>query len=305
MKLWWVKGYSLTQKESTLIPAQLIYVPYHFCKEPAIRFPITTGAATGSSLGGAILRGICEVAERDSFMIFYLNKLIPIRIDLTNSRDKTLRLISGNFKRYNLELYVFDISTDIPTVSIMAIIIDKTGIGPAVAVGLNSSLSPKDAILGAIEEAQHTRPWMRDEMFKRSKSSQSKFIVDLLERGLLWAKLDKVRHLDFFLNSKKLVGVDQFIITKSKKVAKDVKSFIEWFKNNNLEVVFADVTQPEIKKQGFFVVKVVIPKLQPLYLIEKFKYLGGERLYQIPKTLGFTKSITSEEKLNKLPHPFL
>lgn len=70
-------------------------------------------------------------------------------------------------------------------------------------------------------------------------------------------------------------------------------------------MVFVDVTRPEIKKRGFIVVKVIIPQLQPLYLYENFRYLGGERLYTVPEILGYRGAAKKETDLNSKPHPFL
>lgn len=74
---------------------------------------------------------------------------------------------------------------------------------------------------------------------------------------------------------------------------------------NDIDVVYADITHPKIKKHGIVVVKVFIPKLQPLYLDEHYPYLGGNRLYEVPVQLGFLKVPNQEFQLNKIPHPFL
>ena len=76
-------------------------------------------------------------------------------------------------------------------------------------------------------------------------------------------------------------------------------------KEKDIEVVYVDITHPKIKKYGIMVVKVFIPKLQPLYLDEYYPYLGGSRLYEVPVKLGFLKVPNQESQLNKIPHPFL
>lgn len=303
-KLSWVRGYSMTQKKPIFVPAQLVYIPYHAHDEPIIRLSITTGAACGSSLEEAVFSGICEVIERDSFMIFYLNELAPTRLDLNRSKNTPLINILNTYKRYNLDLYVFDISTDLLLTSIMAIIVDRSGIGPAVSVGLKCSTSPVAAIVGAIEEAQQIRSWIRDEMYKHKEVIVKSDFLDLRERGLYWSKFDKVKDLDFFLNSKNTIQIDEFI-KKSDATATDFDGLIQMLKLKKLEAVFVDVTRPEVKRKGFVVVKVIIPQLQPLYLYENFKYLGGSRLYKIPKILGYKNTPKREADLNSKPHPFL
>jgi len=304
----WVKGYSITQHKPLFIPAQLIYVPYNCCDDDKIiRFPITTGAANGGSLEEAIYKGICEVVERDAFMITYLNKLPREKINLTN--NKKFSYIYNLFKRYSLELFVFDITTDIEIPSFLAVIVDYTGVGPAICLGLKASLDPNEGIIGAIEEAQHARPWLRDLMLKNEGLQRPKNgnfnLSNLEERGLSWSDKKMIKHLDFLLKNKNSKNICKIPLKLVSNNSKSFEKTLMILKKHKLEMAFVDVTTPEINKIGFKVVKVIIPELQPLYLDENFKYLGGKRLYSMSKILGYTKNETKEEDLNKIPHPFL
>jgi len=299
----WVKGYSITQHKPLFIPAQLIYVPYNCCDDDKIiRFPITTGAANGGSLEEAIYKGICEVVERDAFMITYLNKLPREKINLTN--NKKFSYIYNLFKRYSLELFVFDITTDIEIPSFLAVIVDYTGVGPAICLGLKASLDPNEGIIGAIEEAQHARPWIRD-LMSRNQTIKNKTPFSLEERGLFWADKKMIKHLNFLVKNKLIKDVSKIPNHFSSRNSKNFNTVFKILKKHSLEAVFVDVTTSQINKIGFKVVKVIIPQLQPLYLDEDFKYFGGRRLYSIPRVLGYTKAKTKEEDLNKIPHPFL
>jgi ribosomal protein S12 methylthiotransferase accessory factor len=304
----WIKAYSIIQRKFFFIPAQLIYVPYQFCgdEEKIIRFPITTGAATGGSLKEAIYKGICEIVERDAFMITYLNKLPRERIDLSNNKE--FSYILNLFKRYKLELFIFDITSDIKIPSFLAVIIDNTGKGPAVCLGLKASLNYRDGIIGAIEEAQHARPWIRDLMLSNNlkKIKGKNFNLSKLEdRALFWSHKKMIKHLNFLLENKSAKSINKIFDQSSDSDLKNFNTVLKILNNHDLEVVFTDITIPRINEIGFKVVKVIIPQLQPLYLNEQFKYLGGERLYKVPKILGYTKDETKEDDLNHIPHPFL
>lgn len=75
-KMRWEKTQSLRTGDEVYVPVQTLRVPYFYFKDECIvRFPVTTGAAASTSYADAIYRGICEVVERDSYMISYLNKL--------------------------------------------------------------------------------------------------------------------------------------------------------------------------------------------------------------------------------------
>ncbi len=302
-KLNWIKGFSLTKKKEVFIPAQLVFVPYRFKqKESVIRFPITTGAACYNSLNEAILRGLLEVIERDAFMIYYLNKISPNIIDIENCNDETFKKIAFSIKKYNLELYVLDISTDVPVYSILTIVIDRTGLGPAISLGMKSSLDLKEAIIGAIEELFHSRFWIRDIMSKKELKEYKKiwkrkhYISNLRDRGILWAKPKMIDKINFFFEGRKVL-IENLIPRK----IQNLNSLLGWFRKQNIEVVYVDVTIPSIKKEKFNIVKVLVSYFQPLYLDEKFPYWQGERLKNIPRKLGFNVS----GKLNRFPHPFL
>lgn len=305
-KIRWIEGYSLTKGKKILIPAQLVFVPYKYHKEPVIRLPISTGAACGTALGAAIKRGIFEIIERDSFMIFYLNKLTPKRIDIGSSQKSEFIIIRDMFLRYNLELHLFDITTNLKTTSVMAIIVDRTSIGPAVSVGLKASDDIQSAVIGAIEEAQQIRAWMRSEMSRpKKKNKNSARRLDVVDRGLYWSKVDVIDKLNFLLESKKFLAVDKFIKNNVDRPKLDLQNIVKIFKQLSMEVVYVNLTEPEIVKQGFNTVKVIIPQLHPLFLYENFKYLWGNRLYNIPVDLGYKRRPTTEKQLNSIPHPFL
>lgn len=302
-KINWIKGRSLTYNRDVLVPAQLVFVPYCYKKnEPVIRFPISTGAASYSSLKGAILNGILEVVERDAFMISYLNKLPRNIISVEKNEDSDLRKIIFSIQRYNLDLYILDISTDVPVYTILSIIIDKTGIGPAVSLGLKSSLRLKDAIVGSIEECIHGRLWVREMMMNTDRSEIERIRKDkyrisrIRERGILWSGVDMIKKINFFFcgNSIRLKEM------RSSK-ARNLKWLLSWFRKRNIELIYVDITPPSLKNQSIYIVKVLIPSFQPLYLDERFPFQNKERLEKVPSLLGFKPL----RRINKFPHPFL
>lgn len=296
---YWLKAWNPHMHTSDWVPAQLIFVPYSRYREPIIRIPITTGAACGTSFAAAVYRGLCECIERDAFMITYLNSLPRAKIDIADLGEE-FTLISEMFSRYRLKLYVFDISTDIRVTTILTIILDKTNIGPAVSLGVKSSLDPLDAIRGSIEEAQQTRPWMRKEASQSGlRRISPNEITDFTKRGLYWYASSMSKHLDFLLKSK---SVHQGFVSKPLRSMNGRLRFVLNELNRiNLSTYIVDVTQNNVREQGFRVVKSIIPGLQPLYLDERFKYSEGERLKEIPKYLGFEY----RKHMNPIPHPFL
>lgn len=282
----WCDGYNFLNFQKKMIPSQLVYVPYNFSKEKIIREPISTGAALSTSLGGSVYRGICEIVERDAFMITYLNKIKKELIDLKRSGPELME-ISNMSCRYKLEPIIVDITTDLGIPSMLGLVIDRTGLGPAISVGLSADLDPKVAAIKAIKEAFHSRPWIRKLMIQNKINRD----INTFEgRALYWSDVKMLKNIDFLIKQKKhsLKGCLKYKTMKAKII-----KIMEIFKKHNLDVFFVDVTTSEVRKCGFCVTKVIIPGLMPLYLDEFYKDVYGNHLR------------LDKSKINKIPHPFL
>jgi len=68
-----------------------------------------------------------------------------------------------------------------------------------------------------------------------------------------------------------------------------------------MKVIYVDLTPSNLKNKKIYVVKVLVPEFQPLYLDERFPYWEGKRLKEIPQKLRFIPC----KNINKFPHPFL
>lgn len=301
----WTKGYSLIDGKEKFIPAQLIYFNYKFSThEKRIYIPITTGTAGGGCLSAAIVRGILEIVERDAFMIYYLNKLPAKKVKLGMINDSKLKNVLSIFKRYRLEVHVMDLTTDLNIPTFLSIIIDKKNLGPALVVGLKSSLDPVNAIIGSLEEAISMKSWMRnvyEENYKDYKNTNPSRITSVEERAMYWYKLSMLKNMDFWINQEEKGEIKK----PSKKLSsgEQLKVLLDVFKRASYDIYFKDITLLELKTIPYKIVKVIIPTMQPLYLQEQYKYLGGDRLYNVPVKLGFKKR--NLNRLNHVPHPFL
>ena len=302
-KFRWVQGYSDTGQKKVLIPAQLVYTSYTpLPNEPYIRFPISTGGAAHRSFNQALYTGICEIIERDSFMIHYLNKLSAPIVDIQKMQSKSLRQILSILERYKLKLTVFDMTTDLHVPVYMAILLDKTGNGPAVSVGLKAGFHVVDSLIGAIEESLMVRTWVRDKfIYGDNPFEMPKTIKTIDQRAYFWLKPNAIEYLKFLFESKQDKKVEILSIDNEDYLSK-VTSLLN---KTGLHIYYVDITQKEIKKAGFTVLKVFVPELYPLYFDEEYPYLGLSRLYQVPVTLGVFPKPKSESEFNRIPHPVL
>ena len=304
----WTKGYSLETGEHYWIPAQLVYVSYSLASnEPVIRIPISTGAAAGFSLEKAICEGLCEVIERDAFMISYLNRISPPQLSFDKITNPKIKNILAILKRYCFEFYFLDITTDIPVPTILAVVIDRSSVGPPISVGACANLDIFKAIEGAIVEALKIRISIRQisEGVPSEMRIQPRDIINFDNRKLFWRDPNLLQQLDFLFRGRIKELRDDDTKKDGENNAHNLKKVLDFLNKAEVESFLVDITVPPVRKAGFFVVKTVAPKLQPLYLDENIRYLGGERLYNVPVKMGWRKRPLKEEELNSLPHPFI
>lgn len=284
----WVEGRNENDGSKILIPAQLVYVDYNFDEEPMIRPRVSTGAATHETFDESFYSGILENIERDSYMISFLSKKSLPRIDLERGFSRELEY----FKRYLLDLYVFEITTELGIPSFMCLNLDKTGLGPAVSVGLKSDLDPRRAIIGSIRESQQVRQWIRNLWIQRDrpKISRPEDIKEIEDRGFYWYDLDRINDLDYLLNSHDIKDVREIQSQVDEK-----KDLVAHLKKKGIDSYSVDLTAEQFREVGFYVVRAIQPQLHPLFLDEAFPCYWSERL---------EKELNGHE-VNKMPHPFM
>jgi len=239
-----------------------------------------------------------------------LNKEFGYLINI--EENKYLRQIYNFIKKYNLEIYTFFLPTDIKVYNILTIIIDKSGFAPAVNCGVDSDINLDKAILKSIEEALQVFSWIRFSMYF-DKNNKKDDLYDIKQRGYYWSDINKIHLImKWIKNTKNVIQYNElkkYLFNFSAKILVDdnycLDYLIKEIKRLNMNIYYKDITHSIFKKYGFKVVKVIIPELQPLYLNESFKYLGGERIYNILYNLGFKKRPTRYNELNKYPHFFL
>lgn len=303
----WVEGYSLTKKEKVLVPASLVYANYNHKKrkEPTIQLKNSTGAACGPSTEFAIYRGICEIIERDAYMISFINNLPKKLINLNS--DYPLSRFKRHIERYDLEVHVLGTQLDFPITTTTCLIFDKTGSGPAVCTGLGGSLDPERAIKTAVFESVRRHISARDRFYRTKPLPmpiKNSFDWFLLKKQLLWSAPHMTQIAQNFIKNTQTIDCKE-LENKEQRLSdeKKVEFLVKELESKNCEVIYVDVTIPEVKELGLRVVKVLVPEMVPLWRDERYPYLKVKRLYDVPNKLGYkAKPMVVEDAFSI--HPF-
>ncbi|MBS3081540.1 YcaO-like family protein [Candidatus Pacearchaeota archaeon] len=268
----------LFSNQEIFIPNQMIYLSTEYDKEYPLRKEQTSsGAALGPIGTGFALRGgLLELIERDACISSYLSQRdIPQIIGF----DGEIQKLMDYLRRYRLETHILDVTTDIGAPTVIAVIIDRTGIGDAVNLGSRTELEYTSAIRGALLESLQCRGSSRisRQLNGGLKDPKEDEIITMSDRFEYWAHLKRIDDILPWLNRSRKVQFEGL-----RNVTVPFERVLERFREKGFDIYVADITLPEIREAGFEAVKVVVPELLPLYLDERAKALYSVHHGSIP-----------------------
>lgn len=301
----WVKGFSATRNQDVLIPAQLVFWNYRTNSEPVLRQPTTNGMGGFFTLEEAVLSGFYELLHRDGFLLHWLTNTPPPQIQIESIADGGVQEMAHECRNKNLELYIFDVTTDIPAPSIACAIIDRNG--PAISVGGGGGHNPITAIRQAISETTAVYHWLtgQDASYELPRTYDPFFTrLTQKERALLWKNKAMLPHFEFFLKGKKRLMSDSFAFLANipNEPVRRLEFYTEILKKRGAgyELAWYKAKHRVLDTLGYHSVQVILPALLPLYLTETYAPLNAPRLNTFRKILSPQKN----DSLNAIPQPF-
>jgi ribosomal protein S12 methylthiotransferase accessory factor len=308
--VYWTEGFSLADKRSKWVPAQLVYLPYFpGADEDYVFSSNSSGTAFGPTWQSAALSGLCEVVERDAFAIYWLNRLELPALDL-GSDPVLAGWYRGMFGKFDNELEVFDITTDLEIPCFFTVLKGRPGqCEPFLSVGAACHPDPMRALQKAVMEAFHTRRYGMSLMQlegvepdeRRPWSAESnKFSAHVLR----YTRPVPGHEIDFLYRPRRRLPIGPVLAAHRQRElapARYLRHCLDRLQACGLEAIAVDLTTQEIAEKGFVTAKVVVPGLHPLWAGEDVP-LGGKRLYEVPVRLGHP--IRLREHMNLFPHPF-
>ena len=153
----WVRGHSLPDHREAWLPAELVFLGDAIGGgETRIGYATSSGMACADAVERALVRALCELLERDAFMILWANRLsLPV---LEYADDPRLAELDGRFfaptgMRYAaIDLSVFH---RLPTV--LGIVRGPAGHPGAFGIGAGTSADIDRAFFKALAEAFQSR----------------------------------------------------------------------------------------------------------------------------------------------------
>ena len=308
----WVWSYSFLQERPILVPELLAYYSLG-CGEGFV-YETSNGCALGGSLEEAILYGIFEVVERDSFLLTWYAQLPLPRLDPYSANDEELALMMDRARAaagYEIHLYNATMEHGIPSVWAMAKNRKQKGLNLICAGGAH--VDPVRAAKSAIHELAGMMLTL-DDKFEANQEEYEKMLDDpylvqqMDDHGMLFGLRQAEERLRFLLEDNRPLRTfdEEFKAgVKHADLTDDLQDVLLQFHQHGLDVLVVDQTTPELKKNGLHCVKVLIPGMLPMTFGHHLTRVTGlDRVLKVPMELGYAKQPLTMEQLNQDPHPF-
>ncbi len=296
----WFPCTDLTTGKEAWIPGQFVYMPY--AKDG--RF-VTAGNSTGlaahTNYYEAILTALYECLERDSFVITWMNKLVPpkVRIDA-----EIQSFLDARFPPH-YDWHFFDMTYDLGVPTIFGICTGVTEFGKFIAVGSAARDTLGEALRKVIHEIGQTTPYFRWLLGERPDwlpGDDFNELMSFSDHSVFYLKRPELWHVfDPWLTAEETLDID-FAETTSGTPKERIRSLLGIFKKKGYPVFLKDTTTPDIRQLGFYSLKILIPQLIQMAGGYPFYFSGGDRLYDVPEIMGYERKGYAD--LNKYPHPF-
>jgi YcaO-like protein with predicted kinase domain len=158
----WVEGRDLMDGETLWTPFEIVHVNSTTAGPPATGFfaASTNGLASGNHFLEAVSHGLCEVIERDATSLWRRSppdQQDETRLDLTSVTDETCLAILALFAKADIDVAVWDVTTDIGAPAFYCMLADRTGEISHVGSGAGCHPSREVALLRAMTEAAQVR----------------------------------------------------------------------------------------------------------------------------------------------------
>ena len=300
----WLPGVEFPGNTDVLLPAALVYMNYSGPNNDEYFCPSTSnGMAAGPDLDSAVLAGLCELVERDGFLIHWMNRLTAPEVEFAGG---TAGAIREYYARFGVEVRVFDLSTDVPAAVMMAVALTRRDRGPAAVVGLGCHPSPEKALVKALGEVCQVRPGEVKRFLETdpAKLPQLPEAVKTLEdhSGYFFSP-ERLPELAFLLDNGRRRRLEEMPDRSQGSLCADLHNLVAGLRGAGCRVAFVDVTSPDIQPYPVRAVRTFATGLQPIHFGYGEEHLGGRRLFEAPRRLGYGGGRRSESELNPCPHP--
>jgi ribosomal protein S12 methylthiotransferase accessory factor len=286
------------------VPAELVFlgdaVPAGGLR---IGYATSSGMACGEEFDEISVRGLCELLERDAFMIVWANRLsLPLleweEHDGISALDRRL------FAPLGLEYDAVDLSAFHRLPTVLGVVRAPTTCPGALGVGAGTAPTVERAWWKALAEAFAARAASATLALLDDSPSTAEAVGSFQDHIRYFADHDRADRAAFLHASSDRVPIGSVPSLEGESAGEHVAALCERIGAAGASAYAVDVTSPDVRALGLSVVKVLAPELCSLDVIHRARFLGGARLYRAAWETGLRAEPLAEPEVNPEPHPF-
>lgn len=309
VRLAWIRGRRLSGEGVCHVPACLTYLSpdarvYGAHGAELIGPSTSTGIACAGSELEATFKGLCEVIERDAFIIRWRGTIPCTRIEI-DPASRIHAIYRERFVRPGLEYTIFETSLDLPFHSFFGVLRDTRHSPARILVGGACHPDPAQAVLKTLIELAQGFQWA-NHVRSRQVSVDHDFaaITTFESRMELYVFGDQPRAFDFLFDHAMSRRLSDLASEDRGDLRATLDDAVGRLVRLGLDPVAVDMTTVDAEACGLSVVKVIIPECEGLEGDHAMQFLGGRRWREVPVRLGLRASPIPIEARNRQPHPY-
>ena len=281
-KVDWSPAWSLRDQRFRYLPTSLLYF---FYGGPGAFHADSNGCAAGNTLEEAIVQGFLELVERDSYAIWWYNRLRRPELDLGHFDDSYVRDLQTQLAETGRRLWVLDITSDLGVPTFVAIVHWMQNGQENIEFGSGAHFDRRIALLRALTELnQFLSIGLMGGGTGEKSSLDGITPLRLQDYPFLTPGGSPAIPPAFDVNA---VPLDN--------TRKQVDACVDIARRAGLDFLVLDQTRPDVEVP---VARVIVPGLRHFY-----RRFAPGRLYDVPIKLGWLDRPRLESELTPfLPH---
>ncbi|MFN2397760.1 MAG: TOMM precursor leader peptide-binding protein [Gemmatimonadaceae bacterium] len=288
----WTEGIWLDSGKKVFVPALPTYFNYRAPRTEQFCQVTSNGLAAGGSFEDAALRATMELIERDAFMMTWLQRRPPQRIEVGASSDLGEEVfdVLSELRELGMDTQLYLMKGDVGISSVMCVAWGDGKNRPSATVALAAHFDPVEAVRKAILEQAHIGPYIARLMADASQPipRTADDVQTLIDHALYYVPRRRLAAFDFIRTER---GRPVPIARIKRTSLSGTEACIAALADGGFRVAVADVTAPDVELGPFRVARALGMHLQPIDFGHRQRRLANPRLF------------SNGHDINPDPHP--
>ncbi|MET9935166.1 TOMM precursor leader peptide-binding protein, partial [Streptomyces sp. NPDC006324] len=312
----WERGWSLRDGRPVLVPSRLVHYSVPTADDDFV-FECSNGCAIGGCLEEAVLGGLLELVERDSFLNGWYGAARLPRIGLATVGGPTVAAMVERAALQGYDVHAFDNRIDLAVPAVTVVGVRRDGGPGTLSFAAAASLDPRSAVEGALSEVLSYIPHLARQTAERRTELEAmaddfSLVRHLKDHPQLYGLPRMAAYARAYLEPSEARPFGEVYgewedggRPRTGDLRDDAAAVVDELARAGHDVVVVDQTTPEQERAGLRTVATVVPGLLPIdFGWNRQRALLMPRLRTALHRGGHRSRDLTEAELLRAPHPF-